>query len=249
MQDDRRQTFRCAVVDADVAMLIVGRRRLAVGMIDESREGFAVIARQAPGIEPGATAWLERAAACCQVRVIDVQRQEDEFRVGLARLEEAPFAPPGRRRVEFGGWTLLIVAIAVGFAVWRAVADTPRPARSVSASQSRPEAIDAGMLAAQVAGQATTTGGSTPRLPEAQVFDLPVQAARLGLTDDQRTRIEGILARTAAAAPDLRRLANDRGHARLTPRSQAQLKAALAAVLAVLDERQKQAWRETIAAE
>ena len=75
--EERRQSFRCPVGGPRrQGRLRIGRREIAVRIVDESAGGFAVESDEDPGCQVGDTLALEIALNWVEVRVVEVERQE-----------------------------------------------------------------------------------------------------------------------------------------------------------------------------
>lgn len=103
---DRRRG--CRFVSADPrfdSVLLVGRREIPAGIVDESSGGFCILVGQAAGVEVEAVVRLRTKTGCYEVRVANIQRvsnddqppsevQPEAYRLGLQRLRELEIGPP-----------------------------------------------------------------------------------------------------------------------------------------------------------
>jgi hypothetical protein len=95
--DERRKSFRCCVTaPQQAAELIVGRRRIAVRVTNESSGGLAVVVDGDPGVRVDDLAELLTSAGQSVVRVAhiapyaDVSTGDGSLCLGLTRLQELP---------------------------------------------------------------------------------------------------------------------------------------------------------------
>lgn len=114
---DRRRTFRCRIRDLRWdAALKVGWRKVPARVLNESAEGFAVVALRHPRVEAGDVVQLRTPSGWSEARVVYVKRDasaadggtpgnrpKGPVRLGLKRLGDLPL--PAERPGKIG-WLL-----------------------------------------------------------------------------------------------------------------------------------------------
>lgn len=254
---EHRRSFRCpATVDRD-AFLVVRGKEVAVQILDESREGFGLFAADSPGVKDGEVVELYTVAGGFRVEVVKVRRFGSQYRLGLRRLAELPRAAPksstwsavfhdqpsasegpGRTRLVSFSWGLwMAVGSAAAFLAFK---------WTMTGYHQKPEAI---APATREQAPSVSAPADTPvKIGEATPYSLLSAGEYLHLSETQRLKIQQIIKKATSAAPEIRRVAVTGSTAGLPPQAALRLNGAMVEIMNVLDENQRQRWRNLTSA-
>jgi hypothetical protein len=122
VDENRRTTFRAALVDAPAAALVCGRASLDVQLVNESSGGLSVVADIPPSFPLDAEAELHIAdGRVLRVLVKNYAPQGEQTRIGLQRREVPilgrPADPPPHSTSAITYAAVLLVGLLLGFLV------------------------------------------------------------------------------------------------------------------------------------
>jgi hypothetical protein len=122
MEDNRRTTFRAALVDAPEATLVCGRTAIDVALQDESSGGLSVVAETAPSLPLDSEAELKTAdGRVLRVVVKHYSQQGSQTRIGLQRREVPVLGrtidPPGPRVGILAYVVVVLIGLMIGLAL------------------------------------------------------------------------------------------------------------------------------------
>jgi hypothetical protein len=122
MEDNRRTTFRAALVDAPSATLVCGRTAIDVELQNESSGGLSVLAETAPSFPLDAEAELKIAdGRVLRVIVKNYAPQGTLTRIGLQRREVPVLGrviePPGAKVGILAYVIVVLIGLVIGLAL------------------------------------------------------------------------------------------------------------------------------------
>lgn len=258
-QPERRSAFRCPATGEREVVLRVKGKEFDVQILDESRDGISVLTVESPGVADGDVVELKSESGVIRAKIIRVRRFGSAYRVGMQRLGDIPESMPkgspwavlmhNQQSAGHGASQAKISTFAFG--IWMAVGSAAAIAavywsmsgHGKKAGPSQREATTAGV------SRSSSAAGSeaAPRITSATPFSLSSAGEYLQLSEAQRLKILQIIAKATASAPEIRRVSVTGSTAGLPPQAEARLNAAMVEALNVLDDRQRQLWRNLMA--
>ena len=208
MDQERRASFRCAVqTDEEAAILRTDRADHMVRLVEKSAGGYGIILEKHLDVEVGQIFSLATSGGCCEAKVVHVQHDDEETRIGLQNIRDLKYLPGGSnwltRRLasvfssKYARLHLAMIALlCLGFFIW----GSSWSSNPLHKGRKTPAATE-------------TEGSGKPTTNPAQKNDRELTLAHLnvdGLTKgkvvaelelsaQQQSQIRGILDETAAA--------------------------------------------------
>jgi hypothetical protein len=263
MRDERRKAWRFPVLEEHRrAELRVGDASLAVRLVDQSATGFSIECDRHPGVYAGENVWLQTSSGWTEAKVIKIRHEIEVTRIGLERLADVDVNFPSSTGVikadslthetpYSSPWpTVIMVAALLGAMVFLAWIAYDR-----HGSQHFFELLS-GNRSAKLADGAAISEDRSLRKEEVlkrsvkefgvALMAVPEMVERLGLSEEQLTRLRQIINETLAGGEQLRGsgLAADELQSRLAALHEQATRRAIG----LLSSEQSAAWQEMCSA-